>query len=44
MDRIVLKARAKEQIRGKIWDLFLVTLIVSLITGVVNGVLGLLPE
>lgn len=43
MDRIVLKARAKEQIRGKIWDLFLVTLIVSLITGVVNGVLGLLP-
>ena len=43
MDRITLKERAKEQIRGKIWDLFLITLIVSLITGAVNGVLGLLP-
>ncbi|MBE6965847.1 MAG: DUF975 family protein [Ruminococcaceae bacterium] len=43
MDRISLKERAKEQIRGKIWDLFLVTLVVSLITGAVNGILTLLP-
>ena len=43
MDRITLKARAKEQISGKIWDLFLVTLIVSLITGAVNGILALIP-
>ena len=43
MDRIMLKEKAKEQIRGKIWDLFLITLIVSLITGAVNGILSLLP-
>lgn len=43
MNRMTLKERAKEQIRGKIWDLFLVTLIVSLIAGAVNGILTLLP-
>ncbi len=43
MNRITLKERAKEQIRGKIWDLLLITLIVSLISGVVNGILALIP-
>ncbi len=43
MDRITLKERAKEQIRGKIWDLLLVTIIVSLINAIANGILMLIP-
>lgn len=38
MDRKVLKAAAKEQIRGKIGILFLITIIVALISGAANNI------
>ena len=37
MNRAELKAKAKEQIKGKIGILFLITLIIGAITGVVSG-------
>ena len=43
MNRAELKALAREQIRGKIGILFLVTLIISLITGVAGSVLFAIP-
>lgn len=43
MNRAELKAKAKEQIKGKIGILFLITLIIGLITGVAEAVLSLIP-
>lgn len=43
MNRIELKSKAKEQIRGKIGILFVVSLIIALITGVASFVLSLVP-
>lgn len=43
MNRAELKARAKEQIKGKIGILFVITLIIGLISGVAGAVLALIP-
>ena len=43
MDRAELKERAKQQIKGKIGILFLVTLVIALISGVATSVLALIP-
>ena len=43
MNRQQLKAAAKEQIRGKIGILFLITLIIAAISAVAGGVLGMVP-
>lgn len=42
MDRITLKSQAKEQIKGKIGILFVISLIIGLIEGVI-GLLNFLP-
>ena len=43
MNRAELKAAAKEQIKGKIGILFVITLIISLISGVAGALLNLIP-
>ena len=43
MNRAELKSAAKEQIKGKIGVLFLVTLIIALISGVAGAILSLVP-
>lgn len=43
MNRSELKSQAKEQIKGKIGILFLVSLIIGVITGVASLVLSLIP-
>lgn len=43
MNRIELKSKAKQQIRGKIGILFVISLIIALITGVASAVLSLIP-
>lgn len=43
MNRAELKSEAKEQIKGKIGVLFLVTLIIALISGVAGAILSLVP-
>ena len=43
MNRQELKAKAKQQIKGKIGVLFLVTLIIALISGVASSVAAFLP-
>lgn len=43
MNRAELKSRAKEQIKGKIGILFLITLIIGLISGAASALLGKIP-
>lgn len=43
MNRAVLKAQAKEQIKGKIGILFLIALIIGLISGAAGSLLALIP-
>ena len=43
MNRAELKAKAKEQIKGKIGILFLITLVIGVIAGVANWALGKIP-
>ena len=43
MDRAELKAAAKEQIKGKIGILFVISLIISLISGAAGALLSLIP-
>ena len=43
MNRAELKARAKQQIKGKIGILFVITLIIGLISGVASAVLAFVP-
>lgn len=43
MDRVQLKTAAKGQIAGKIGILFVITLVVSLISGLATGILSLIP-
>lgn len=43
MNRAELKARAKEQIKGKIGILFVITLIIGLISGAATTVLAVIP-
>ncbi len=43
MDRIELKTQAKQQIKGKIGMLFVITLIISVISGVASLVLSCVP-
>ena len=43
MDRAELKAKAKEQIRGNIGILFLVSFLIAVISGVASGLLSLIP-
>lgn len=43
MNRAQLKSAAKQQIKGKIGILFVITIIISLITGAAGGILSLLP-
>ncbi|MBR5136583.1 MAG: DUF975 family protein [Clostridia bacterium] len=43
MNRKELKAAAKSQIKGKIGVLFLITVIISVISGVASGLLALIP-
>lgn len=43
MNRAELKAMAKEQIRGNIGILFVVTLVMALLSGLAAGVLSLIP-
>lgn len=43
MNRAELKAAAKEQIKGKIGILFVITLIIGLISGVAGALLNLVP-
>ena len=43
MDRQLLKSQAKEQIKGKIGILFLITLIIGVISGVASYLLSLIP-
>ena len=43
MNRVQLKTAAKEQIRGKIGILFLITLIVAAISAIAGGVLTVIP-
>lgn len=43
MDRAELKAKAKEQIKGKIGILFVITLIIAVVSGLATWILGLIP-
>lgn len=43
MDRVELKRLAKEQIKGKIGVLFLITLVIGLLSGAASGILSLIP-
>jgi len=43
MNRAELKAKAKEQIKGKIGILFVITLIIAVVSGLAGFVLGLIP-
>lgn len=43
MNRVELKSAAKQQIKGKIGLLFVINLIIILITGLANLILGLIP-
>ena len=43
MNRAELKAKAKEQIKGEIGVLFVITLIISIVSGVAGWVLGKIP-
>lgn len=43
MNRAELKSMAKEQIRGNIGILFVVTLLIGLISGIASTVLGMIP-
>ena len=43
MNRAELKTKAKSQIRGKIGILFVITLIISLISGVAGAILSFIP-
>lgn len=43
MNRAELKAKAKEQIKGKIGILFVIMLIISVISGAAGGLLSLIP-
>ncbi|MDO4743103.1 MAG: DUF975 family protein [bacterium] len=43
MDRVGLKANAKQQIKGKIGILFLISLIIAVISGIASFILGLIP-
>ena len=43
MNRAELKAQAKEQIKGKIGILFLITLLIGLISAAAGSLLGLIP-
>lgn len=43
MDRLHLKNLAKEQIKGKIGILFLITLLIGLISGAATWILGMIP-
>ena len=43
MNRAELKSKAKEQIKGKIGILFLITLIIAGVSGIVGGLLSLIP-
>lgn len=43
MNRAELKAKAKEQIKGKIGVLFVITLIIAVISGVAGAVLSFIP-
>jgi uncharacterized membrane protein len=43
MNRVELKAAAKNQIRGKIGILFVITLIIALISGIAGAVLSFVP-
>ncbi len=43
MNRAELKAMAKEQIRGKIGILFLITLVIGLISGLAGAILSIIP-
>ncbi len=43
MNRAELKSRAKEQIKGKIGVLFVITLIIALISGAAGAVLSFIP-
>ncbi len=43
MNRAELKAKAKEQIKGKIGILFLITLIISVISGLASWILSMIP-
>lgn len=43
MNRAELKARAKEQIKGKIGVLFLITLVIGLVSGAAGWLLGMIP-
>ena len=43
MNRAELKAKAKEQIKGKIGFLFLISLIIAVISGLAGGILAVIP-
>jgi len=43
LNRAELKSAAKSQIKGKIGVLFLITLVISLISGLAGGILSLIP-
>ena len=43
MDRAFLKSQAKQQIKGKIGMLFVITLIISLVSGLATAVLSVIP-
>lgn len=43
MNRAELKMAAKQQIKGKIGILFVITLVIAVISGIANVVLGLIP-
>ena len=43
MDRAELKSKAKQQIKGKIGILFVITLVISVVSAVVTFLLGLIP-
>lgn len=43
MDRVSLKSAAKEQIRGKIGILFVITLIVAVLSALASAVLSIIP-
>lgn len=43
MDRAFLKSQAKQQIKGKIGILFVITLIIAIVSGLATAVLSLIP-
>ena len=43
MDRAYLKSQAKAQIKGKIGILFVITLVVSVLSGLATAVLSMVP-